>query len=76
MPSNKFIEKAKEISKRDKEVFDTLMDFEKTKEIRSKTRMNFTVDKVIARNFKKFCREKGYNMSNKIEQAMEKIMKE
>lgn len=74
MQSNKFIQTAQNIVKRDSAVFDTLMEFEKTKKIRSKVRLNFTIDKAIAMNFKKFCRDKGYNMSAKIEKAMEEIM--
>jgi len=74
MQSNKLQKIAKSIVKRDKEVFDTLMEFEETKKIRSKTRLNFTIDKSLASRFKKFCREKGYNMSAKIEKAMEKII--
>lgn len=76
MQSNKFIKKAKEIAKRDSAVFDTLMEFEKTKKIKTKTRLNFTVDKAIAMNFKKFSREKGYNMSAKVEQAIKQMMGE
>jgi hypothetical protein len=76
MQSNKFLKKAKEIAKRDSAVFDTLMEFEKTKKIKTKTRLNFTIDKSVAMNFKKFSREKGYNMSAKIEQAMQKMMAE
>ena len=72
--SNKFLEKAKEVVKRDSAVFDTLTEFEETKKIRSKTRLNFTIDRAIAMNFKKSCREKGYNMSAKIEQAMRDII--
>ncbi len=49
MQSNtKFIEKAREIAKRDKAVFDTLLEFEKTKKIRTKTKLNFTIDKITA----------------------------
>jgi hypothetical protein len=76
MQSNKkFLELAKEIAKRDKYVFDSLIEFEKTKKIRTKTRLNFTIDKSIASRFKKYCREKGYNMSAKIEQAIETLIK-
>ena len=75
MPSTKFVQKAKEIAKRDSEVFETLMEFEKTKKIRTKTRLNFTIDKNIASQFKKYCKRKGYNMSAKIEQAMQEIIK-
>ena len=70
MPSNKFLKIARNIAERDKALFDTLTEFEKTKRIRTKTRLNFTIDKAIASRFKKFCRDKGFNMSAKIEQAI------
>ncbi|MFH0869607.1 MAG: hypothetical protein V1866_00955 [archaeon] len=72
MQSSKFIRIAKDIAKNDKTMFETLMEFEKTKKIRTKTRMNFTVDKAVASRFQKLCREKGYNMSARIEQSMRK----
>ena len=74
MSSNKFHEIAKSIVRNDRELFNTLLEFEKTKKIRSKTKLNFTIDKSLASNFKKFCKEKGYNMSAKIEKAMEEII--
>ncbi len=74
MPSNKFLKKAREIAVRDKKVFDTLLEFEKTKKIRTKTRLNFTIDKSVAYRFKRFCRDKGYNMSAKVEQLMKKLI--
>jgi len=74
MQSNKFTDIAEKIAKDDKELFDTLTEFEKTKEIRTKTRLNFTIDKATASRFKKFCREKGYNMSAKVEQMIKKIV--
>jgi|TARA_B100001971_G_C17894627_1_gene384835 hypothetical protein len=70
MQSNKFLKIARNIAERDKALFDTLMEFEKTKKIRTKTRLNFTIDKSLASRFKNFCREKGFNMSAKIEQAI------
>jgi len=73
MSSDKFVELAKKIAERDKPTFDTLMDYEKTGKIRSKTRLNFTIDKTVANNFKKYCRDKGYNMSKKVEQALKQI---
>lgn len=74
MPSNKFLEIARNIAERDKALFDTLTEFEKTKKIRTKTRLNFTIDKAVASRFKKFCRDKGFNMSAKIEQAIGKLI--
>ena len=76
MSSDKFMKIAKNTLKKHKEVFDALMEYEKTGKIRSKTRMNFTVDKSLAVNFKKHCEEKGYNMSSKIEKAMMEIVRE
>lgn len=74
MQSDKFLGIAKNIAKKDKEMFDTLIEFEKTKKIRTKIRLNFTIDKSIASRFKKFCKDKGYNMSAKIEQAMREML--
>lgn len=74
MQSSKFLSIAKKIAGKDKEVFDTLMDFEKTKKIRTKNRLNFTIDRSVASRFKKFCREHGYNMSAKIEQVMKEMV--
>ena len=75
MSSTKFIRLAKKISKEDKAVFDTLMEFEKTGKIKTKTRLNFTVDKGIAAKFRKYCRDNGYSMSAKIEEAIKNMMK-
>lgn len=70
MASSKLIRITKAIVKRDKEVFDALIDFEKTGKIRTKTRLNFTIDKGIARRFRSYCRDHGYNMSAKIEEMI------
>ena len=75
MSSNKFLKIADNIVAEEKEVFDILMDFEKTRKIRTKTRMNFTIDKSAASKFKKYCKDKGYNMSAKIEQSMRDIVR-
>ena len=40
----------------------------------TKTRLNFTIDKAIAAQFKNFCKEEGYNMSAKIEKAIKDII--
>lgn len=76
MPSNKLTNLAKKIAERDKAVFNTLVEFEETKKIRTKTRLNFTIDKTTALQFKQYCRKHGYNMSAKIEQAMKEVVSE
>ncbi len=75
MPSE-LVKLAKKIAKRDKEFFDSLIEFETTKKLETKARLNFTIDKSIASRFRKYCRSKGYNMSAKLERAMEKIIEE
>jgi hypothetical protein len=75
MQSKKFIETAQKVARRDRKVFDQLLDYEKTKRIRTKDKMTFTIDRATASQFKKYCRRKGYNMSAKMEQAMELLMK-
>ena len=74
--NDKFIEKAREIALRDKPLFDSLIEFEKTKRLRTKTRLNFTIDRSLASRFKKICDRKGYSMSAKIEKLMEKLVAE
>ncbi len=75
MSSNDFLKVAKNVARKDKAVFEALMEFEKTHKIRTKERVNFTIDKNIISQFRKFCRNKGYNMSAKIEQAIRDVMK-
>lgn len=70
MPSNRLLKIAKDIVCKDRELFDALMEFEQTKKVRTKVRLNFTIDKNTALRFKRFSRAKGYNMSSKIEHAM------
>lgn len=72
--STKFVELARTIAKRDKELFDSLLEFEKTKKIKTKERMNFTIDKSLVRHFKQYCRKNGYNMSAKIEQSIRALL--
>ena len=74
MPSNNYLELAKKIAKRDSAVFDELIEYEETKKIRTKTRLNFTIDRNVAMKFRKYCREKGYNMSARIEKAMREMI--
>ena len=75
MPSNRFQRIAKRISREEKAMFDSLMEFEKTGKIRTKTRLNFTIDKGTAEKFRKYCRDHGYNMSAKVEDVLKKIIK-
>lgn len=55
MPLDKFMNIAKNNVKKNKETFDALIEYENAGKIRTKTRMNFTVDKSIAMPFKRYC---------------------
>ena len=76
MKQKKFDEIVKKVLKENKDLFETIMQTKETKKTTTKTRLNFTIDSIIAIKFKKFCKEKGYNMSAKIEQAMENLINE
>ena len=70
MSSIKFIQLAKKIAERDKPTFDALMEYEKTKKVRTKERMNFTIDKSLAVRFKRYARSNNMNMSSIVEKAI------
>lgn len=76
MSSKKLLKLAHKIVQKDKLFFDKLLELEKLENKVTKTRLDFTIDKSVASQFRKFCREKSYNMSAKIEQAMKEMMKE
>jgi len=53
-------------------VFKALLDFETTGRVIAKTRMNFTIDREVAKKFKEKCRKNRENMSHKIEECMKR----
>jgi len=74
MSSSKIVRIVRKIVREEKPAFDVLMEFEDTKCIQSKTRLNFTIDKALVAQFRRYCRKHGYSMSAKIEQAMQKMI--
>ncbi len=75
MSSEKFNKIAISVVEKNKPLFDSLVEFENTKKIRTKDRLDFTIDKSIASRFKKLCRDKGYIMSAKVENAIREILR-
>jgi len=70
LQGKKIVERAKKIIKENPEYFEALVEFERTKKLpklKYKKRVNFTIDADLVRKFRNYCREKGYNMSAKIE---------
>ncbi len=76
MPSPEFQELAHKIAEENKPTFDALIEYEQTKRLRTKERVNFTIDKNVTAKFRKFCKEHGYSMSAKVEQALRELMKQ
>lgn len=74
MPSDKkskILEIALDIIKKNPEIFEALVEFEKTKKLPKlnyKQRVNFTIDSNIFKKFREYCKKYGYKMSTKIEQ--------
>ncbi len=64
---SKFLKKAMEIVFRNHGVFKALEDFERTGKITVKTRLNFTIDKEIAKKFREYGKKNKINMSEAIE---------
>jgi len=55
-------------------VFKALEEFERTGKTIVKTRMNFTIDRELAKKFREYCRKNRYNMSSKIEDYIRKVI--
>jgi len=66
--------KIKELIEKHKSAFKALEDFEKTGKVITKTRMNFTIDRELARKFREYCKNKGENMSSKMEEYIRKAV--
>ena len=71
--------KAKQIVNKYPEVFEALLEFERTKKIPllyRRKRINVTINENIARDFKNYCQHKGLNMSRVLEKKMIEYMKQ
>lgn len=79
LSDKEFVLLANKIIKEKPEVFEALLEFERTKKIPKftyKRRYNFTLDPELFKKFKNYCEKKGIKMSTRIEQhLMEDINK-
>ena len=72
------VARARALINRYPEVFESLLEFEKTKKIYKlyrRKRLNVTIDENILRDFKQYCEEKHLNMSRLLEEKMLEYMK-
>ena len=79
MPQNKKpFDYAKEAIAEHPEMFDALMEFEKTKKLPRfsyKKRVNFTISDDVFKQFRRYCEENSMKMSAKLEQLMLSTLK-
>lgn len=71
----KFIETAKRIIKQNPEVFEALMEFERTKKLLKltrKERINITIDSDLLRKFRSYCRKNNKVISRVVESYIKK----
>ena len=76
MPSqkSKFLENALKIIKEKPAGFKALEEFEKTGKTLTKTRLNFTIDRELAKEFRDYCKNSNLNMSRQIESLIKKTV--
>lgn len=70
MSSSEFLLRAKKMIKENPRMFDALLEFErsgKLPKITYRERINLTIDGNLLKKFKRYCQERGYNMSRLIE---------
>lgn len=78
MSSNQVLKKIDKIIKENPRAFDALLEFEKTGKLPKtvyRERINITINSNILNKFKKYCKEKNYNMSRLIESYMKKELR-
>ncbi|HIH37449.1 hypothetical protein J4460_03720 [Candidatus Woesearchaeota archaeon] len=71
------VARAREIIRRYPEVFESLLEFERTKRIRKlyrRRRINLTIDENVLRDFKRYCASASINMSQLVERKMKEEM--
>ena len=67
--SSEKIEIKNKILKENKELFGMLERLDRNGHT-NKIRMNFTIDKEVSKNFRDYCKDKGFSMSRLIEKKM------
>ena len=75
---SEFVKRAKKIIRQNPEVFEALLEFERTKKLPKtvyRERINLTIDVNLLKKFKQYCRENSINMSRLIEKHMKKDLK-
>ena len=78
MSSNKVLSKIDRIIKENPRAFEALLEFEKTGKLPKtvyRDRINLTINSSLLKEFRKYCQERGYNMSRLIEKHIKEELK-
>jgi hypothetical protein len=78
MQSNNFLETALRIIRENPEVFEALVEFEKTKKLPKtsyRRRINITIDADLLRKIRQYCNSRGVAMSRLIEKQLREELK-
>jgi hypothetical protein len=67
------IKRINKVYNNNKDMFDDLENFDKTRSFRTKQYANFSIDKSILKKFRDYCKKNHINMSNMIESYMKKV---
>jgi hypothetical protein len=73
MSSSEFVATARRIIRENPEVFEALLEYERTKRLPKtsyRERVNLTIDSSLLRRFKRHCGERNLNMSRLVEKYM------
>lgn len=71
LSGKELIKTTEKLIKEQPEIFDALLEFERTKRLPKftyKKRVNFTLDPIIFNKFRAYCEKRGIKMSTRIEQ--------
>lgn len=78
LTDKRLIETTERLLKEQPEIFDALLEFERTKKVPKftyKRRFNFTLDPMLMNKFRTYCEKKGIKMSTRIEQHIREDIK-
>ena len=71
---SKFLKNALKIIEEKPAGFKALEEFEQTGKVITKTRLNFTIDRVLAKEFRDYCKKNNINMSEQIENLLKNYL--
>jgi hypothetical protein len=78
MQESEFLKTFRRIHREYPNMFAVLEEYDRTRRLRKisyKQRANFTIDAVTLRQFRRYCKERGYSMSQLLEMFMRAKMK-